>query len=345
MKVHLRKKPISKNRSSLYLEYYNSGKRSFEFLKIYIHSGKRLSLHEKNHNKEALKKAKILKSEREVEIYKGVYRSSKGKINIYYLEYLKEFATEKGNYHIQAYRNMKLHLGKDKPINMIEPNTLRSFKVYLENKYKATTAKNYFNTIRMLFSHAIKEDIIKDNPCKNIPDNTVKITRRVHLTLEELKILYITPCKNENVKIAFLFACFTGLRISDVLKLKYSDISNDQISIYQTKTKDFINLPINQFIYSLINITDVGKEKNVFVLPSKTWINLVLIDWVKSAGINKHTTFHVSRHSFATIQITLGTDIYTVSKLLGHRNLETTQIYAKIVDKMKTDAINRMPFL
>ena len=67
-----------------------------------------------------------------------------------------------------------------------------------------------------------------------------------------------------------------------------------------------------------------------------------LAEWAKNAGIEKHVTFHVSRHSYATMMLTIGVDIYTVSKLLGHKNVATTQIYAKIIDQKKIDAVNMM---
>ena len=65
--------------------------------------------------------------------------------------------------------------------------------------------------------------------------------------------------------------------------------------------------------------------------------------WVAKAGIDKHITFHCARHTFATMLLTLGTDLYTVSKLLGHRQIQTTQIYAKIVDEKRRDAVRRIP--
>ena len=76
-------------------------------------------------------------------------------------------------------------------------------------------------------------------------------------------------------------------------------------------------------------------------LPCNTLINDLVKEWAKQAGIvNKTVTFHTSRHTFGTMMLTLGADLYTVSKLMGHKNIETTKIYAKIIDQKKDDAVN-----
>ena len=75
------------------------------------------------------------------------------------------------------------------------------------------------------------------------------------------------------------------------------------------------------------------------------WHNLALREWCMKAGITKHITFHCGRHTFAVLQLSLGTEIYTLSKLLGHRELKTTQVYAQIMDEKKREAVNRIPEL
>jgi site-specific recombinase XerD len=75
------------------------------------------------------------------------------------------------------------------------------------------------------------------------------------------------------------------------------------------------------------------------------WMNTQLQNWITNAGIEKKITFHCARHSFATLQLSMDTDIYTVSKLLGHKHLRTIEIYAKVVDKKKIEAANRIPEL
>jgi site-specific recombinase XerD len=77
-------------------------------------------------------------------------------------------------------------------------------------------------------------------------------------------------------------------------------------------------------------------------LKYSAWHNIKLQQWVMRAGISKTITFHCARHTYATLQLTLGTDIYTVSKLLGHKDLKTTQVYAKIIDDKKKEAANKI---
>ena len=86
-----------------------------------------------------------------------------------------------------------------------------------------------------------------------------------------------------------------------------------------------------------------AQDERVFVgLRYSAWYNVKLLQWVMKAGITKNITFHCARHTYATLQLSLGTDIYTVSKLLGHRELKTTQIYAKVIDDKKIEAADKI---
>lgn len=85
---------------------------------------------------------------------------------------------------------------------------------------------------------------------------------------------------------------------------------------------------------------DTGDSDAVFHLPSASCVYNHLQQWVRSAGITKHVSFHVSRHTFATMMISLGADLYTVSKLLGHTNIKVTEVYAKLVNERKFDAVS-----
>jgi integrase len=132
-----------------------------------------------------------------------------------------------------------------------------------------------------------------------------------------------------------------------VEKLKWSEIqhSNEMgyyIRFTQKKTLGVETLPISDQAVDLLDERQ-GKDERVFKgLEYSAWYNLKLQQWVMRAGVSKTITFHCARHTYATLQLTLGTDIYTVSKLLGHRELKTTQIYAKIIDEKKKEAANRI---
>lgn len=159
--------------------------------------------------------------------------------------------------------------------------------------------------------------------------------KKEYLTLDEVKQLAATPCDIPVLKAASLFACMTGLRISDILNLQWEDfaIAPDQgycLRIRTQKTPMEATLPISCEAYELCGIPETGK---VFKGLKRNMINYPLKNWLKKAGITKSITFHNSGHSYAVIQISLGTDIYTVSKMLTHKNVSTTQIYADLVKK------------
>lgn len=154
-------------------------------------------------------------------------------------------------------------------------------------------------------------------------------------------------CELPELKKAFLFSALTGLRWSDIEKLKWSEIqhSNDYgyyIRFRQKKTKGAETQPISEQAVSLLGERKEPDDKIFDALHYSAWSNLKLQQWIYKAGIHKDITFHCARHTYATLQLTLGTDIYTVSKMLGHKELRTTQIYAKIIDEKKHEAANKI---
>ena len=168
---------------------------------------------------------------------------------------------------------------------------------------------------------------------------------RSYMTIEEVRSLIATPMQNEGVKSAYLFSCFCGLRISDIIGLQWKDVFIDngqyRLAVAMQKTKEPIYLPLsNEALKWMPERGEKTSEDHVFDLPSPTMINTLLKPWAKAAGIDKRFSFHTSRHTFATMMLTLGADLYTTSKLLGHANVKTTQIYAKIVDSKKVEAVN-----
>ena len=114
------------------------------------------------------------------------------------------------------------------------------------------------------------------------------------------------------------------------------------IRFRQKKTKGAETQPISDQAFELLGERTIPDERVFVGLKYSAWHNLKLQQWVMKAGISKTITFHCARHTYATLQLTLGTDIYTVSKLLGHKDLKTTQIYAKIIDERKKEAANKI---
>jgi len=218
-------------------------------------------------------------------------------------------------------------------------------------KYMIVTLENNENTcnksmswIRAIINKAIIKNLIKDNPFKHFHIKAI-VGNRNFLTIEELKKLENLQNtdlhKNKlNVLRYFLFACYTGLRYTDLKNLKYSDINDNMIKMIMHKTKDHITIPLPNQAKTLIN-TGFDNQK-IFNVYSNQKSNQYLREIIKTTDINKHLSFHCARHTFATIGIsTLGIPIEVVSKLLGHKDLKTTQIYAKILDTVKIREMNK----
>jgi len=174
-----------------------------------------------------------------------------------------------------------------------------------------------------------------------------KETHRNFLTIEELNALVKTECENPQLKNAALFSALTGLRFSDIIRLKWKDVeyitnSGYYIHFIQQKTKGVETMPISDQAYRLMGAPKEPEEQIFKDLTYSAYTNTHLAKWLGLAGISKKITFHCFRHTYATQLISHGTDIYTVSKMLGHRNISTTQIYTKVLDKAKRDAADKI---
>ena len=199
----------------------------------------------------------------------------------------------------------------------------------------------YINQIAI--NEAWKDEIITFNPNHAVEMPKGEQKQKEFLTLPELQALYNTPCTNDTVKRISLFSALTGLRHSDCVGLRWENITDGKspsVKFNQQKTKNSVYLPISVEALQLC-----GKRKNendsIFEeVNNSQFCNAIIEEWVKKAGIKKEITFHCFRHTFATLQLTQGTDIYTVSKMLGHADVKTTQIYAQIVDEKKQKAAN-----
>lgn len=223
----------------------------------------------------------------------------------------------------------------------------QGFREYLLNakqpkrkgKVSVNSASGYFSTFRGLLKIAYRDKWLRENINDFLDKIEAKEVKKEYLTLDEVKLLAQTHCEHEVLKRASLFSCLTGLRISDILNLCWEDfeLAPDQgycIRIKTQKTSTEATLLISYEAYELCGEPSSGK---VFRGLQRSMINYPLKKWIKQAGITKHITFHCFRHSYAVIQNSLGTDIYTVSKMLTHKNVSTTQIYADLVNSKKRE--------
>lgn len=242
-------------------------------------------------------------------------------------------------------------MGKPMTFSTIDMNLMEDYKNFLINapqggSKKGTITRNTASTYFSIFKAGLHQAFIDGYLTVDIAAKAKNIAysdkQREYLTIDELNTLAATPCDRPIMKRASLFSALTGMRHSDIQKLKWKEIIKDgehyRILFTQQKTKGVQYMPISDQAYQLCG--ERGEpDRLVFEgLQDPSWINKPLERWIKAAGITKHITFHCFRHTYATLQLTNGTDIYTVSKMLGHTKVTTTQIYAKIVDEKKEQA-------
>ncbi len=364
MKITLRQKQLSAGRVSLYLDIYqplNAKKRYKEYLKLYIFSSPK-DKKEKGINKETLLLAESIAAKRLLELQGAIYGFKKEKVqSINFITYFKEQAEKKTNLKTySSWTSVLNHLiifsSTHVPFKDIDESWLENFKNYLlkearksnKSPLSKNTSHHYYSLLRACLKQAYREKIISYNPSDNIKSIKKTEIQREFLTLEELQLLAKTECYVPLLKTAFLFSTLTGLRWSDISKLTWEEIQHSEALGYylrftQTKTKGVETQPISEQAFNLLGEREEPRTRVFKGLNYGAWNNLKLSQWVLKAGIPKNITFHCARHTYATLQLTLGTDIYTVSKLLGHKDIKTTQIYANIVNEKKVEAANKIP--
>lgn len=371
--VRIRRKTLANGNISLYLAIYIKGHREYEFLKLYLIPEKTKA--DKERNKQTLALANSIKAQRIVEIQNNAwgFKSDYKEQTLFYDYYdalteKRRKKESKGNFSnwASARRHLRKYDGRDNlTFADITPKWIEGFKNYLENEAEAfgcdtrqrahkkplsqNSRQSYFNKLRACLRQAYEDGIIRLNPMRGIKTFSSEESTRDYLTIEEVKAMAAAECDFPEIKRAFLFSCLTGLRRSDIERLTWGEVSTmdgrTRLIFRQKKTGGQEYLDITPQAAELLG--EKGKAKstdNVFGdirYPSET--NESLRIWALRAGVDKNVTFHVGRHTFAVMMLTLGTDIYTVSKLLGHRDLKTTQIYAKIVDSKKQEAVDNIP--
>ena len=218
-----------------------------------------------------------------------------------------------------------------------------------------STKRNMFLHLSTCLNRAVKEKLISTNPCKeiersDIPRSAAWETRIRYLEKAELMKLMDTPCKNPDVKNAFLFSCFTGLRYSDVSRITWKNFHTNSdgrliLTFTMKKVKRQLTIPVPSFVMQYLPPKDsVPEGQPIFALHSNFYSNILLKSWAKDAGIEQQNlTFHMARHTAATFSMSeAGVPLEVVSKLLGHAKIATTEIYAKILDQRKFEASNKI---
>lgn len=373
--VKLRQRKLKDGSISLYLDIYRNGHRQKEYLKLYLIEATTQA--EKEQNRQTLATAQAVKAKRQIELQNGEYAFTKQfKEDTLLLPYYRQMMEDrnknpetKGNYGTwrSCLRYLQIYCDENTSFRDVTPEFVQGFKDYLElaekddykqaegnvkrnyEKLSTNTKVSYFNKLRACINQAFDEHIIADNPLRGIQGFKEEDVKRNYLTLDEIKKLAATPCIVPILKRTFLFSCLTGMRKCDIEKLtweqviKFGDYTRVEFKQKKTGGQEYLDIPKQAIKY-------LGKRTAPTdrVFPGfkyGVWVTNHLRRWCLSAGITKEITFHCARHTFAVIMLDLGTDIYTVSKLLGHRDISTTQIYAKVLDKNKQKAVSLIPDL
>ena len=370
--IRIRQKELANGNISLYLDIYIGGKRKYEFLKLYLIPEK--TREDKEKNRQTMQLANSIKSKRIGEYQNGEFGfKSNYKLDALFFDYYRAMCEKRhgnpesrgnwGNWYSCLHHLMKYEKNERITFADITPEWVQGFRDYLDNEAVAWShdyrkrikdkplARNsklsYFNKLRACLNQAFEDRIIPVNPCRGVERFRPEEGTRMYLTIDEVRLLAQTECEYPRIKDAFLFSCMTGLRRSDILRLKWGDIHKQgdftRIIFRQKKTEGQEYLDITPQAAQLMG-DPKGINDPIFEdIHSPSCTNKAVQEWVLNAGIHKKISFHCARHTFATMMLDLGTDIYTVSKLLGHRDLSTTQIYVKVLDKNKQKAVSNIP--
>lgn len=364
MKVTLRQR-LKGDSISLYLDYYSKGRRKYEYLNLFLKPEPlkgRLTKVQKEENIKNMALAESIRSKRHLEIQNGIYGfQDHSKLKASFILYVQNLTekknTSQGNY--DNWDSMLKHLKKyvidDVSFGELDKSWLEKFKNYLSKEAKTPAGKSlaqnsqsaYYNKIRAALKQAVKDGVLHKSPADEVDSVKPGDTERSFLTYEELQAMADTTCDLPVLKSAFLFSSLTGLRWSDIEKLTWSEVQHSKelgnyIRFRQKKTKSTETLPVSEQAIHLLGLRREQEDQVFHGLKYSAWNNLKIAQWAMRAGVMKHITFHSARHSFATLQLTLGTDIYTVSKMLGHKNLKTTQVYGRVIDQKKQEAADKI---
>jgi integrase len=340
-------KSAKQTRYSIYLDFINNNTRKTEYLKLFLNCTIQLS----TQDKQTLKYAQEYRDQKEREFLKNQNDfqlvNFDNEINVF--EFIEAFG--QGKARLPTYLGLKNHLKKFHGDNLkfsdIDKSFCEGFRDYLDGVMGQMTVKTIFSAFKAVINKALKDEQIFKSPCKDIIIKAQSAKREFLFQDEIVKIVnFDTPYVD--VKNAFLFSCFTGLRLSDIQKLTFEEVKDGYLYFRQRKTGDIDRMLLtsdaNKIILQQRKL--LKSSKLVFnSLLSKSQLTRKLQSIIIGCGITKKITFHCGRHTAATTWISAGVDIFTVQKLLGHRDIDATMIYAKLIDKKRDEYVQKMPEL
>jgi integrase len=353
MSVTLRSKQYKSGTHSFYLDIYQAGHRHTEFIDVTYRD-----TDSKDIKKEAKALAENIQAKRKLELESEQHgfipqHKKKASFTDFYLNFLDNYKKNDIRMFKYAYEKFSEYTGfKRLSASQINLKLISGYKDYLESKeagLSGETPYDYFRRFKFVIKKAYQEGLISSKEFELIgsisiartPNNTL---RKQVFTLDELKLLKTTRCGNEEVKRAFLFACFTGLGEAEIRSLTWSKIQNNKISLLREKTGQQI---INDLPDSAIQLLGEKEDadKKIFSLPSNVAVSKNLKLWVKTAGIDKNISFYCGRHTFAVMLLTNGSNLKTVADCLGHTTTANTIKYLNYVDELKEKALKSLPII
>ena len=353
MNIKIRNRKLVSGKKSLYLDILHNGLRQNEFLKLYLEP--ETSAANKIMNQRTMEVAEKVKAKRLLEFQSKTFGlRTPSQTNKNFVHYYEKLTLERFNSGTNystwksAFKQLNAFTKGYLTFDELNDRWMTSFKEFLEQKFKRNTAASYMNVIKHGIHRAIRDEIIVSSTALHVESPEYEDSDREFLTEEEIKILVDTPCRVPLIRKAFLFGCLTGLRISDIQSITWDQIRESmdgrwEVVFKQKKTNGLQHHPLSKEAMSLILPRQEGGKRVFTGLKYSAHINNILQEWVLFAGIRKKISWHCSRHTYACLLLNSGVEIFTVSKLLGHKNVATTQIYSKIIDKTKRDALDRLP--
>ena len=356
--VYVRKRKGANGKMHLYLDYYppvfnpiTRVSRRHESLGMFVYEDPKNQM-EKNYNDETMKLAEAVRCKRSIAVMNNdlgfIEESFADKDFLEFFEYVSRHKDKSWTFsraYFSKFMNGKCRF-KDLTIQLAE-----DYKMWLinglyvdpksEDKRKRkplnnNTISKYYTIFRAVLRLAYRGKCIRENINEHLENIPLKKTRREFLTVEEIIKLSRTECMYDVLKQASMFSILTGLRISDIRTLEWKHICEApdgkpciRKRIEKTDTEETIFISEQALAYC-------GERKEsglIFKGLRPGIIDYAVKRWVEAAGIQKKISFHCFRHTYATLLVTQGVDIYTVSRQMTHTNVKTTQVYLHMVDR------------